>query len=596
MPRLGEPQISIIETDSQVIRVDHIYPAPALSVAGTADAPQIVEVFDFDADAYGADVVYPGLLTEATDPGFMRDQALFQLRLYPFQYNPARGELRLHRRLKVLVTFPPPAPGTTATGRIQESPVFERILQRTLFNYDMLPKPKPDGIHAADDGATYLIITHPDFHDAVQALKTHRESQGESVAIAQTGDIYDTYSGGVKSPEAIRSFLEHAYATWLPKPVYVLLVGDASSDPTPSLPDLLPAYYVETLPLGDLAPNDAWYAKVHGDDDYPDLIVGRIPARSPSELSAVIDKIQAYETAPPPGEWYRRAVLVADDDDPIFPGDVELVAELLPDDITPTKLYTYDPGTSVQDQIGAGALLVAYSGHSSGPRYWGVWGGGHRIYEQSQMAGLWNGNKLPFMTAANCRNGLFTDPASARVLAEEFLLLEGKGGIAAWAPSSHAIPSINTQMYQALYETMFVDEDLILGSAATTARVKVYFDDPDLPLAHIETFIYFGDPALRLNAPDEPPVASFTSSSPDFLGQTTTFQSTSAGTNLNYEWNFGDGSPPASGPSATITHTYPATGTYSVVLTATNNAGSNVATGSVQIEPGQQVYLPLIIR
>jgi hypothetical protein len=596
LPWPGEPQVSLVEVESQLIQVDRLYPAPALSPGGSLETPEIVEAFAFDDDAYAADTAYPGVLTRATDRGFLRDQPLFQLRLYPFQYNPARGELRVYRRLKVLVTYLSPGPGVAGASRGQDSPVFEKIMEQTLFNYDALPQPEFDGVHVADNGATYLIITHPDFYETVQVLKTYRESRGEIVAVVKTDDIYATYNNGVKSPEAIHAFLEDAYATWLPRPVYVLLVGDANSEPTPSLPDLLPAYYVETLPLGDLAPNDAWYANVHGDDHYPDLIIGRIPARSAGEVAIVIDKVQGYEEAPPSGEWLERAVLAADDDDPAFPGDMEMVASLLPEDITPTKLYTYDPSTSVQDQIGAGALLVAYSGHSSGPKYWGVWNGGYRIYEQSQMAGLWNGDKLPFMTIANCRNGLFTDPLSARVLVEEFLLLEDKGGIAAWAPSSHAFPSIDTQMYRALYETLFVDQDLILGSATTTARLKVHLDDPDLPLAHIETFIYFGDPALRLNAPDDPPGAGFVSSSPDLLGQTTTFQSTSTGTNLRFEWNFGDGSPPVSSWATAISHTYLITGTYSVVLTATNNAGSSVASGSVQIESFRPVFLPLILR
>jgi PKD repeat protein len=591
LPRPGEPQITIVEADSQVTAVDYVYPAPALSLGGTDEAPQVVETFALDADAYGADTLYPGGLTEATGNGFLRDQPLFQLRLYPFQYNPTLRELTVYRRLRVLVTFPPLAPGAADIGRTRDSPIFEKILEQTLFNYDWLPKPQFDGVHAADNGATYVIITHPDFYDAVQALKTYRESQGETVSIAKTDDIYDAYNSGVQSAEAIRAFLEHAYATWSPRPVYVLLVGDASSDPS-LLPDLLPTYYVDTLPFGQ-APTDAWYAKIHGSDDYPDVIIGRVPARSPGEVTTAINKVLIYEQSPPPGEWLQRAVLVADDGDPAFQGDMEMVADLLPEDIVPTKMYAYDPNTSVQDQIGAGALLVAYSGHGN-TTIWGSWSEGGRIYQQSYIADLWNGNKLPFMTVGNCYNGRFSDATQARNLAEEFLLVEDRGGIAAWAPSGLSFPTIDTLMFQVLYETLFVDDDLILGSATTTARIRVHLEDPSLPLAHIEIFAYFGDPALRLNMPDDPPGASFTSSSPDVLGQTTTFQSTSTGTNLSYEWDFGDGSPPAESPATTITHTYTATGTYSVSLTASNNAGSDVAFGTVEIEPSHLVYLPLI--
>lgn len=82
---------------------------------------------------------------------------------------------------------------------------------------------------------------------------------------------------------------------------------------------------------------------------------------------------------------------------------------------------------------------------------------------------------------------------------------------------------------------------------------------------------------------DVPPAASFISSSPDILGQTTIFQSTSTGTNLTHHWDFGDGSPPVSSRTPIITHTYTYTDTYTAVLILTNSAGSSTAVGTVDI-------------
>jgi len=91
-------------------------------------------------------------------------------------------------------------------------------------------------------------------------------------------------------------------------------------------------------------------------------------------------------------------------------------------------------------------------------------------------------------------------------------------------------------------------------------------------------------------------MASFISSSPDTPGQTTTFQSTSTGTNLSYQWNFGDGSPPVGSQAPTITHVYTDVGSYGVVLTATNSAGSSTAFGTVEIVSSVPLYLPLIFK
>jgi hypothetical protein len=597
MPWPGDPQITVLKAESDPLEGYHLYPMPDLSLGDTPpgllggeEAPDIVEVFAFDAETYNADTVYPGRLVEATDNGFLRDQPLFQLRLYPFQYNPRQGVLRVYRRLKVLVTFPsvPLSPAQAVTE--PTPPPFEKILQRTLVNYDSLPRPTvavptsprppPAGeLNALTVNATYVIITHPNFYDAAQGLASHRASRGESVAVVKTNDIYDQYNGGVKSPGAIRDFLVDAYANGSPKPVYVALVGDASANPD-KLTDYLPAHY-DPVPVFGNAPNDTWYAKVHGSDIYPDLFVGRIPARSASEVTTVVNKIQSYEGSPPAGDWPRRAVLVADDGDNAFRGDMETVAGLLPAGIAPIKIYNYDSDNTVEDQIGPGALLFAYSGHGN-TTTWGYWGS-HNIYRQSKISGMWNGNKLPFMTVANCSNGYFADPDNPRIMAEEFLLINDKGGIASWAPSSYAFPSVNTPMIVELYRTLFNDNDWILGSAVTAARLEAYLANDHLPLALFEVFTYFGDPALRLNVTDAPIAGlSADNDSPTQLGSATTLSATvTSGTNVVYTWDFSDGSSPES--DSPIQHTYPATGTYTAHVTATNGVGGQSGATSVTI-------------
>ena len=61
------------------------------------------------------------------------------------------------------------------------------------------------------------------------------------------------------------------------------------------------------------------------------------------------------------------------------------------------------------------------------------------------------------------------------------------------------------------------------------------------------------------------------SDSPTTLGQPTYFTATAAGSNLEYTWNFGDGVVSLGSP---ISHTYPALGNYSAIITATNGANS----------------------
>lgn len=93
-----------------------------------------------------------------------------------------------------------------------------------------------------------------------------------------------------------------------------------------------------------------------------------------------------------------------------------------------------------------------------------------------------------------------------------------------------------------------------------------------------------------------PPTAGFTSSSPDTLGETTSFTDTSTGTNISgYSWDFGDGN---SSITQNPTHQYAAAGTYTVTLTVTNPAGNDSFSDIVTILPAAQpnLYLPTMLK
>ncbi len=79
------------------------------------------------------------------------------------------------------------------------------------------------------------------------------------------------------------------------------------------------------------------------------------------------------------------------------------------------------------------------------------------------------------------------------------------------------------------------------------------------------------------------PIAGLTASnnSPTLLGQATTLTaSITSGSDVTYTWAFGDG---ATGSGAVVTHTYPAVGGYSAVVTASNPVSVVTATTTVTI-------------
>ncbi|MEJ7650101.1 MAG: PKD domain-containing protein, partial [Nakamurella sp.] len=95
-----------------------------------------------------------------------------------------------------------------------------------------------------------------------------------------------------------------------------------------------------------------------------------------------------------------------------------------------------------------------------------------------------------------------------------------------------------------------------------------------------------GTTSVSVVKPNVAPVAAFTSSAAGLVASVDGSTSTdSDGTVASYTWKWGDGSADTTGAAATATHTYPATGGYTVTLVATDDKGAtNTVTGTVSVQ------------
>ncbi|MCL4262212.1 MAG: PKD domain-containing protein [Anaerolineae bacterium] len=93
-----------------------------------------------------------------------------------------------------------------------------------------------------------------------------------------------------------------------------------------------------------------------------------------------------------------------------------------------------------------------------------------------------------------------------------------------------------------------------------------------------------GDPRCDIGAVEgDLPILDLTaaSDSPTMLGHATTLTATSSGgTNVQYQWNLGNGLGDA---GAVITHSYPMAGVYTAVVSATNSVSTLTATTTIEI-------------
>lgn len=351
------------------------------------------------------------------------------------------------------------------------------------------------------EGADYVAVVHPEFREALQPLVDYRRAQGLRVTVANVQDVYDTFSGGMIDPAAIRDYLHYARDNWPgPAPRFLLLVGDASYDYQGFLPDstpnYVPTYLLQTHFVGETA-SDNWFVSLDDADDRPDMAVGRIPAQTAQQVADVVAKTLAYEQDPQAAEWAGRALFVADDKQTNFQEiSDDLAANFLPDTYQVEKIYlgqVEDPNAAVMQSMAEGVGVVTYVGHGS----MNVWA--QEKIMRTEDAVVLKNQVLPFMMTMTCLVGYFHHPQAVS-MGEELLFNPRGGVVAAFVPTSESLASDQSELAGNLYTHLFGDAATV-GEAIMAAKQDLSAER-DLMQDLIETFTLLGDPALRLQRPN----------------------------------------------------------------------------------------------
>jgi len=379
-----------------------------------------------------------------------------------------------------------------------------------------LVKDTPSSLRETANGADYLIISHADFITAVQPLATYRAGQGLRVRLIDVQDVYDEFNAGVLDPRAIRDFLAYAYAAWTPPaPGYVLLVGEGNWDPRRYLANTRPAYIPPYLLAVDPwlyeVPAENRFVTVSGDDDLPDLYLGRFPVGSVAQAEAMVAKVLAYEQSTPAGEW-RHSTLWVTDNAPDSAGDFYtfsdgVIAASLPAGYQIERVYlgqnyTYEnpavaAKAAVIEAIARGQLLVSYTGHAA-YNYWGQ----ERLLSTTEAEGLTNGGRLPVWLAMTCWTGSFhvRDSQAMAGLDPALVRTANGGAIASFSPTGLGVASGHDHLHRGFLDALFRSGMRRMGQAALAAKLNLYTNtSTDLDL--LNTFTVLGDPALHVAIP-----------------------------------------------------------------------------------------------
>uniref|UniRef100_A0A7C6EDH3 T9SS type A sorting domain-containing protein n=1 Tax=candidate division WOR-3 bacterium TaxID=2052148 RepID=A0A7C6EDH3_UNCW3 len=366
------------------------------------------------------------------------------------------------------------------------------------------------------NSADYIIIAPDELYDAAKLLARYRTNnilglpQARAWAV-KLSDVYDEYAFGIEEPGAIKEFFKNKL------PSFGLLLGDATYDYRNNLGfndfPVLPAYEQgfdfdpDVYSQAALA-IDVYYARLD-DDQIPDMILGRVTARTTIEVQRFFQKVKEYD-AKPFGFWNTRLLLLADDEwkgrDKPDDGmiwthiiDCDAIAGIFQNRLEPVKIYLteypFAPGNeyakpqaraSFIQALNQGALLLAYFGHGAG------WQLAHEkaFYVEEDVVKVQNERRNPFAFFGSCGVGRFED-TRFQAIAEE-LVREDDGCIGTVGATKATSSGTNLYFASAMF-----------GYINDTTNLPVSIGQAFFSAWHYDyKYHLFGDPATVLNLPE----------------------------------------------------------------------------------------------
>ncbi len=381
IPGSANMQLQII--DSEYIEL----PMPLAPSKGnlTRDIDPASVPFTF-ADFYRGSSHYPEAPVELSSPFIIRDFRGITVHFTPFVYYPETGMTRVYTRLRVQLT----ENGVDLSNALSDSKSgyaseFAGIYQGMFLNFSPAKYPS-----LGEDGRI-LVINHSMFESAIQPWVDWKRQKGFDVSVVDVQTIGTT-------GQQIKTYIQNQY-NLNDGLMYVQLMGDA-----PQIP---------TLSVGG-GGSDPSMTLLAGNDNYPDIYIGRFSAQTVAEMQTQIERSIYYERDIQAGAtWLETGMGIASNEGGGSQGDngesdqqhMELIR---------TKLLAYgytgvdqmyqalgSTATHVSNNLNSGRAVINYVGHGSNTSWVAT------NFNNTHVNNLTNDNKLPFILSVACVNGNF---------------------------------------------------------------------------------------------------------------------------------------------------------------------------------------------
>jgi len=443
-----------------------------------------VEVFTYDTTFYQMDTLYPGVLARVNQDGYLREQRVLEVFLYPIQCNPGRHEIIYHYDLSLVVRY---------SGKIQPCTLglgpFEHLGRDLLLNYPGTDREgdhnNPPEVHiytelkVPGNEADYIIVVGDDlFNDPTGYTKVldfanHRCSRNFwDIGIVAMEEVVEEFG---PDSAGLHSFLEYAYEYWSAphspdrKLIYVILIGGW---------DLVPSYFEEYEVQGRKLERvmDYWFKCLKGDDNISDIALGRWPAKEVDELTTIVKKTIDYETVIQPEDWRRRGLVLRGQDEGNADECAEVCKAIFEDAGFEVYIHRWDEEpaqewiNNVHYRVNEGVLITSYFSH--GVRQAWV-RPTEPTFDTTDVHDLTNALRLPFVVSMACATAEFhwDKSASGHRCFGEVWLFDDQAGIgfygAGCATSWASLPTgYEIVRYATLYGRWFIGDAVAWGELA----------------------------------------------------------------------------------------------------------------------------------
>ena len=407
-----------------------------------------------------------------------------------------------------------------ANGRFITTTTANLRTVKTLTQFTPVELTPPGG------GAQWLAISHKSLLPAAQQLAAYRaDRSGLSTAVIDIEAIINQVGYGYGTPQAVREYLKGALATWTDAPQYVVLFGDATVNPRglPCLlefdkscpttwdtekPTLVPTDLLFVDRFNGLIPVDYTMSLLSGQDNLPDVAIGRVPSETLAEASRTVARIIKYEqNLDQPSAAREHFLFVADNADgggnfcyenagiaadiPASITSTQLCLENREDGSPPTEQDTQELRAEMFEQItNVGASIMNYRGHGSVT----AWANPYIL--DITMIDFWQNSDRPvILLSADCLDGYFAT-AYTEGLGETFIGLSGTRGTAAhWSSTGLGYTFEHTPLARGFYKAIFSERILPIGDAINYSKIAYLGDGYDVSEAY--AFTLLGDPAMK---------------------------------------------------------------------------------------------------